>query len=142
MLPANFDEGLEQILHKDKRYHRDAYLFVREALDYTQKMVAKSSKEKIRHVSGQELLEGIRRWGLEQFGPMTLTVFHEWGLRRCADFGEIVFNMVEQHLLAKTREDDRADFQGGYDFEEAFRKPFLPAQPPKPPQPKAQSTEG
>lgn len=141
MQPVNFEEGLELILHKDPRYHRDAYLFLREALDYTQKMVAKSTKEKIRHVSGQELLQGIRAFGMEQFGPMTLTVFNEWGIHRCEDFGELVFNMVEQHLLAKTREDSRADFQGGYDFEDAFRRPFLPSHQTQSPEPKTQSNE-
>jgi hypothetical protein len=29
-------------------------------------------------------------------------------------------------LLAKTKDDSRADFEDGYDFYEAFRKPFLP----------------
>ena len=139
MNTANFDEALDQIVQKDTRYHRDAYLFVREALDHTQKLVNKAAKSesraaaeeltegKVRHVSGQELLAGIRAYALEQFGPMTLTVLNEWGVRRCEDFGEIVFNMVENHLLAKTKKDTRDDFKDGYDFDEAFRQPFLPA---------------
>ncbi|MBC8097592.1 MAG: hypothetical protein H7Y43_17455, partial [Akkermansiaceae bacterium] len=59
-------------------------------------------------------------------GPMAITVLEEWGIRTCQDFGEIVFNMVEVGLLAKTEKDTRDDFQGGYAFEDAFRKPFLP----------------
>ena len=35
--------------------------------------------------------------------------------------------MVENGLLAKTERDSREDFQDGYDFTEAFRKPFWPA---------------
>jgi len=127
MQETTFEEAIERIVAKDPRYHRDAYLFVREALDYTQKLVSKGNKGRIRHVTGQELLEGIRQFAIEQFGPMTLTVFEEWGIRNCQDFGEIVFNMVENKLLAKTERDSRDDFAGGYDFEEAFRKPFLPA---------------
>jgi uncharacterized repeat protein (TIGR04138 family) len=126
MQEINFDEAVEQILAKDSRYTRDAYLFVREALDYTQKLVGKETRGAIRHVSGQELLDGIRRFALQQFGPMTITVFEEWGVRNCLDFGEIVFNMVESSLLAKTEKDTRDDFQNGYDFTEAFRKPFWP----------------
>jgi uncharacterized repeat protein (TIGR04138 family) len=61
---------------------------------------------------------------------MTMTVLEEWGVRNCRDFGEIVFNMVEIGLLAKTEKDTREDFDGGYEFEEAFRKPFLPANKP------------
>lgn len=127
MQEVNFEEALEQILAKDARYHRDAYLFVREALDYTQKLVGKQSPGQIRHISGQELLEGSRQYAMTQFGPMVMTVLEEWGVRECRDFGEIVFNMVEIGLLAKTEKDSRADFAGGYEFAEAFRKPFLPS---------------
>ena len=123
----NFDEELEKILAKDPRFTREAYNFLREALDFTQKLMGKPAKDDApRHVSGQQLLEGIRDYALEQYGPMTLMVLEEWGIRRCEDFGELVFNMVENSLLAKTDKDSREDFKGGYDFENAFRKPFLP----------------
>lgn len=140
MHTANFDEALDQIVLKDPRFHRDAYIFIREALDHTQRMVNKGSKSesrhvssdepaegKVRHVTGQELLGGVRAYALDQYGPMTLTVLNEWGVRQCEDFGELVFNMVENHLLAKTKNDSREDFKRGYDFTEAFRQPFLPS---------------
>jgi uncharacterized repeat protein (TIGR04138 family) len=126
MQEVNFDEALDQILAKDERFHRDAYLFMREALDFTQKLVGRENQGKVRHVSGQELLDGLRQYALQQFGPMTTTVFEEWGIRTCLNFGEIVFNMVEIGLLAKTDKDTRDDFQNGYDFTDAFRKPFWP----------------
>lgn len=139
MHTSDFNEVLGQILQKDSRYPRDAYLFVREALDHTQKAVTKAGRQSVhqgvRHVSGQELLEGIRSYALDQFGPMTLAVLHEWNVRRCEDFGEIVFNMVENHLLAKTKSDSREDFRGGYDFEEAFQRPFRPARTKSAPAP-------
>jgi len=128
MQELTFDSTLALILAKDSRYHRDAYLFVKDALDHTQKVVVKESREQLRHVTGQELLEGIRGYALVQFGPMAEMVFAEWGVQRCEDFGEIVFNMVEIGLLGKTEEDSRDDFQNGYNFHEAFRKPFLPAE--------------
>jgi uncharacterized repeat protein (TIGR04138 family) len=127
MSESNFEETVEAIVGKDPRYHCDAYHFLREALDHTQKGVTKGGKEPLRHVSGQELLEGIRAFALQQFGPMTLMLFQEWGVRSCEDFGEIVFNLVESGLLAKTKDDSREDFKGGYDFEVALRRPFLPA---------------
>jgi len=126
MQEVNFDEALDQILAADERFHRDAYLFMREALDFTQKLIGTKNQGKVRHVSGQELLDGLRQYALSQFGPMTATVFEEWGIRNCKDFGEIVFNMVEIGLLAKTEKDTRNDFQTGYDFTDAFRKPFWP----------------
>ncbi len=126
MHEVSFEEALELIRTKDPRFEDDAYRFVREALDHTQKSIGKDNRGRIRHVSGQELLEGIRDYALTQFGPMAITVLEEWGIHTCADFGEIVFNMVEIGLLAKTEKDSRSDFAGGYDFFEAFRKPFLP----------------
>ena len=126
MQEVNFDEAVDLILAKDERFHRDAYAFMREALDFTQKLIGKENLGKVRHVTGQELLDGLRQYALQQFGPMTVTVFEEWGVRNCRDFGEIVFNMVENGLLAKTERDTRDDFQTGYDFTDAFRKPFWP----------------
>jgi uncharacterized repeat protein (TIGR04138 family) len=124
MQEINFDEKVEMILAKDSRYARDAYSFVRESLDHTQKNIGKENKGLVRHITGQELLEGIRQFALNQFGPMVVTVLEEWGVRNSRDFGEIVFNMVEIELLAKTENDNRDDFNHGYDFTDAFRKPF------------------
>jgi uncharacterized repeat protein (TIGR04138 family) len=126
MQEQNFDNFLEALVARDPRYHRSAYLFLREALDYTQKQHSKNNKNALRHVTGQELLEGIREYGLSQFGPMTLDVFDEWGLKSGEDFGEIVFNLVDYGLLSKTEKDSREDFKGGYDFYQTFREPFLP----------------
>ena len=130
MQEINFDEAVELIVARDARYARDSYSFVRESLDFTQKLIGKGNRGKIRHISGQELLDGIRQFALQQFGPMAVTVFEEWNIHDCRDFGEIVFNMVEIGLLAKTEKDTRNDFQNGYDFTDAFRKPFRPSQKP------------
>jgi len=127
MQELTFESTLALILAKDPRYQRDAYLFVKDALDHTQKLVVRENKGELRHVSGQELLDGIRDYALTQFGPMTKMVFEEWGITRCEDFGEIVFNMVEIGLLGKTDKDSREDFANGYGFDDAFRKPFLPS---------------
>lgn len=138
MQEVSFEEGLERIRAKDARYERDAYEFVRDALDHTRKIMGKEGRGQ--HVTGQELLNGVRDLALSKFGPMAITVLEEWGIRACQDFGDIVFNMIEAELLAKEKRDSRSDFEGGYDFYEAFRKPFLPSSklPPAPtPEPKA-----
>lgn len=126
MQELNFDEVVERIVERDSRYSVEAYGLLREALDFTQQQIHKKSRGKVRHVSGHELLDGIREYVLQQYGPMSITVLGEWGIRNTTDIGEIVFNMVESRLLAKTEEDSRADFENGYTFEDAFRKPFLP----------------
>ena len=119
------EDTLDKIVAKDPRFHRDAYYFVRDALDVAQKKYCKSTREP-QHVSGQQLLQGIRKHALDEFGPLTLTVLEHWGVTQCSHFGDIVFNMVDESLLGKTDEDERSDFAKGYDFVEAFREPFLP----------------
>ena len=123
----DFSEAVEAIVERDPRYHRDAYGFLRAALDHTQSMLQRRGETMPRHVSGGELLEGIREFALEQFGPMAATVLEEWGIRRCEDFGEIVFNLIEQKILSRTDSDSRDDFKGGYDFAAAFMAPFRPS---------------
>lgn len=108
MQEVSFEEALEIITIKDPRYPRDAYLFVREALDHTQRNMARA-KEGIRHVSGQELLAGIRDYATLQFGPMAMTVLEEWSIRSCQDFGELVFNMVETGGCPMLSMDDITD---------------------------------
>jgi uncharacterized repeat protein (TIGR04138 family) len=126
MQPVNFEQSIKLIVADNPRYRADAYFFMREALDYTKRGVSRNKSDE-KHVSGKELLEGIRAFALESYGPMAFTVLDEWGIRCCGDFGEIVFNMIEHDLLAKSASDSRADFNGGYDFAEVFRKPFLPS---------------
>ena len=126
MQKNNFSETLEKILKKDPRYDGEAYIFVREGLDYTLKVLRKKGDTGHRHVTGKELLEGLRRYSLDQFGPMSKTVLNYWGINQCEDFAEVVFNLVENGVLGKTEQDSRDDFKGGYDFDEVFVRPFLP----------------
>jgi len=108
-------EKIEKIVDQDSRYKVAAYAFVLLALNFT---LAKL--EKRRHVTGKELLEGIREFGIQQYGPMTKTVFNYWGVKTTKDFGQIVFSLVDHRLLGKTEEDKMEDFVDVYDFQEEF----------------------
>lgn len=114
-MKIDFYKKVEEITEKDPRYKADAYEFLMQALWYTQKKLNRKG-----HVTARELLEGIREFGLEQYGPLAKTVFGHWGIKTTEDFGEIVFNMVDNKLLGKTDEDSRDDFKNVYDFNEAF----------------------
>lgn len=114
-------ELLQGLLSRDPRYSIEAYAFVRDGLEFTVRRL-----EEPRHISGQELLDGIREFARKEFGPMTKTVLNRWGLHRTEDVGEVVFNLVETGLLGKTEEDHRSDFVDGYDFVEAFVRPYQP----------------
>jgi uncharacterized repeat protein (TIGR04138 family) len=121
-----FEERFERFIAAERRFPRDAYVFLLEALDHTQQKIARDAGFKKQHVSGQQLLDGIREAALKQFGPMAADVLDSWGIHRCGDFGDMVFYMIDHSVLRKNPEDSRADFEDGYDFQEAFRKPFLP----------------
>jgi len=126
MRTGSFEETVELILKEDARYDYDAYFFVREALDFTVNMLKKPVTGPGRHVSGAELMEGMRAFALEQFGPLSKRVLNTWGIHGTSDFGEIVFHLVEKGELGKTESDTRQDFAGGFDFNEAFVRPFQP----------------
>jgi uncharacterized repeat protein (TIGR04138 family) len=130
MQDLEFSEIVGLICKEDTRFSRPAYTFVRQALDHTVKELKRKSPErtgKSQHVSGTELLQGIRAYALDQFGPLTKTVLNSWGIRRCSDFGDIVFNLIEYNVFSKTESDRREDFADIYDFDEAFMKPFAPS---------------
>lgn len=111
MQEVSFEEALEIITIKDPRYPRDAYLFVREALDHTQRTLVRDKHGTIRHVSGQELLEGIKDYASTQFGPMAMMVLESWGIHSCQDFGELVFNMVDTGGCPTLCNDDIANVE-------------------------------
>jgi uncharacterized repeat protein (TIGR04138 family) len=130
MQDLEFSEIVGLICKEDSRFDRKAYAFVRQALDHTVKELKRKTPErtgKSQHVSGAELLQGIRAHALDQFGPLAKTVLNTWGVRRCPDFGDIVFNLIEYNVFSKTENDRREDFADLYDFDEAFVKPFAPS---------------
>lgn len=128
MQKLDFGEKLEDIVKQDLRYDREAYLFLRDALDFTIK-IRRKAKEIDQHVTGQQLLDGIRQYALKQFGPMVPTVFEYWGVSCGSDFGEMVFSFIRAGIFGKTEADSIDDFKGGYSFHDAFVAPFLPEKP-------------
>ncbi len=130
MQDLEFAEIVALICKEDPRFDKKAYDFVRQGLDHTVKELRKketSKTERSRHVSGPELLHGIRGFALDQYGPLAKTVLNAWGVKRCRDFGDIVFNLIEYDVFAKTEKDRPEDFSDIYSFEDAFVKPFQPA---------------
>ena len=117
------NEEFYSIIHgvcgKDNRYHPEAYEFVMEALSHSQKRFNKP-----KHVTGSELLQGIKGLLIKKFGPMTLTVLKFWGIKTTDDFGNIVFNLVEHKILSKDAQDHYESFKNAYDFEEVFNKGY------------------
>ena len=129
MQDLEFEEIVTLICKEDTRFDKKAYGFVRQGLDHTVKELRKKETtraERSRHVSGPELLQGIRVYALEQYGPLTKTVLNAWGVKRCRDFGDIVFSLIEYNVFSKTENDRPEDFSDVYTFDEAFVRPFQP----------------
>ena len=111
----DLEDILDDITEQDVRYKREAYLFTLEALEFT---TARLSKP--RHVKGPELLNGIKDFAQDKFGPMTRTVLDHWGWKNTKDIGHIVFNLLDKGLLSKTADDSLDDFENVYDFDLVF----------------------
>ena len=126
MQKIGFAEALDSIVASDPRYQREAYIFLRDALDFTTKQQKKTKGTTVRHVSGPELLEGVRQYALKEFGPLVVTVFDNWGIRSCEDIGHMVFNLIGAGIFGKTDQDSIEDFKAVYDFQDAFAKPYAP----------------
>ena len=123
--------SLAEITRRDPRYAYEAYEFVITAYHYTQKMLGRSVQRRGQkpdagqhHVSGRQLLEGIRALALRDFGLMASTVFKCWGIHSTDDFGEIVFNLVAGELMSKTDEDCREDFHNVFDLEDSLMRDY------------------
>lgn len=132
MQDLDFDEIVELICKEDPRFDPKAYTFTRHGLDHAVKELKKRDLDRAQrslHVSGPELLDGLRAYALDQFGPLAITVLNGWGIRACTDFGDIVFSLIEYNVFSKTDNDRREDFSDIYSFEDAFVKPFLPKHP-------------
>jgi uncharacterized repeat protein (TIGR04138 family) len=122
---ADVEAQLADLLARDQRYPRDAYLFVFAGLARTQEtQVPDAGSGRDRHVGGGALLEALRDLALEEFGPMASRVLAAWSIRRTEDFGQLVFALIEAGLLSGTPTDSMADFVDGYDFATAFDEPF------------------
>jgi uncharacterized repeat protein (TIGR04138 family) len=115
-MQKSLEERLKDVVRQDGRYSVNAYRFIYEALDHTLKSLKREG-----HVTGRELLEGLRSLAAEQFGGLAPMVFDQWGIRKTADFGNIVFSLVEAGLMGRSPTDTLEDFADVYDIREAFR---------------------
>ncbi len=118
----SFQETVRDICKKDTRYHPDAYEFIVEALDVTVKKLNRcQSGHHPRHVTGQELLEGIKEFALDEFGPLAFTVFSEWGIHTTEDFRR---NRFQSGGCGSPGQNSRATaamiFKQVYDFNDVF----------------------
>ena len=128
---GSYHPTIHEIIKKDPRFPYEAYEFLFQALAYTQKMLGKikppegEEPAKEHHVSGRQLIEGIRKFALEEFGLMARCVFNQWGIKKTGDFGNMVFNLVEIGLMSKTDNDSMNDFEDIFDIETGLMHDYV-----------------
>src|SRR6516165_3925185 len=109
------------------RYHPNAYRFLFAALRRSQQNLGREPRgpdDGPAHITGVELLEGIREFALEQFGLLARTVFHCWSIHTTEDFGRMVFDRIERGEMSKTDSDQLSDFSDVFDFQEALDQQY------------------
>ena len=123
--PLSHEQLLDKCAVQNPTYPRAAYAFVCHAVRDVANELAKQQQGAPRHISGQELCEGLRKLLIRHFGRLTAAVLSHWNISETTDFGNIVYALVDVGLLSVSAEDSRTDFTDVYRFHEAYVKPFL-----------------
>ena len=126
MAHLTMDQAIAKLREENPKFSPPAYHFIRRALDHALRKFKREDMDRPAHVSGKELLEGFRDLALEEYGPLAKTVLEEWGISRCSEVGEVVFQLVRMGVLGKNDNDMIEDFEELWTFAEAFDVPFRP----------------
>lgn len=117
------DPKIDRLVRDDPRYPLEAYEFIFNALSHTQillragRAVPRTRTDDEAHVTPRQLLEGIRDLALREFGMLATTVLRAWGVATTADFGEILFNLIDAGLMTRSPAESREDFRDGFDID-------------------------
>ncbi|HEX8324835.1 MAG TPA: Minf_1886 family protein [Tepidisphaeraceae bacterium] len=116
---------IEQVAEANGRYAVEAFYFVQKGLAITAtKLHAERTAPQGRHITGQELAEGLRDIAQQRWGLLARTVLGQWGVYTTLDFGRIVYAMIDAGIMGRSDEDRLADFKAVYDFRSAFEKQY------------------
>lgn len=113
------DSDLDRLQERNPHFHPSSYDFVIQALN-----VVLQQLQQPRHVSAQELADGVRILALARYGILARQVLEYWGIRDSDDVGRVVFAMVELGILVMEDGDRIEDFSGAFDFEHAFEQNY------------------
>lgn len=117
----DYRNRIDTIVDTDKRYHRESYSFIVMALNYAVLVLFKTKE-----ISASEMLEGIKHYGLEKFGPMTRAVLEYWGVYSCSDFALIIYNLIDKGVVVGDKESILEDFEKySFDFKDSLEKPYV-----------------
>lgn len=134
---------LKDIMDRAGGYAPLCFPFIRDGLAHTVEMVHGNHDDETmlelgladesRHVSGHELCVGLKDYAIDRYGMMAKSVLNKWGIYHTLDFGKIIFAMVDAGLMRTTDEDQLEDFDGVYEFDDAFPDPTRGSRPTRVP---------
>jgi uncharacterized repeat protein (TIGR04138 family) len=127
--PIEFDVlDVSSIRKRDSRYDSRAYDLVMASLNYAMEKPRNGAEacveNGLKHSTAEDVLMAFRELALDSFGPMAMTVLGDFGIHSTEDIGEIMRNLCEEKIVAKSPNDSFEDFVGGFNFTEAFVWPF------------------
>ncbi|MFT6362727.1 MAG: putative repeat protein (TIGR04138 family), partial [Planctomycetota bacterium] len=115
------NDAFQELAVRDGRFSVEAFRFLYESLEEALHLAGKDGADGLeRHLTGQEVLVGMRSIAGRMFGPMAAQVWRSWGVHESMDWGRIVFLLVDEELLSRREEDSIEDFREGFDFDAVF----------------------
>ena len=128
---------LDDLLARDRRYRRESYALVSDALNYAQYGLGLGHPAQNQHkddsgaavvtthVTGQDLCFAVKDYALHQFGYMAPVVLKYLGIHQTSDIGAIVYNLSEIGIFTVADEDRREDFDDVFDMQQELEKGFV-----------------
>ncbi|MFT7671510.1 MAG: putative repeat protein (TIGR04138 family) [Planctomycetota bacterium] len=112
---------IRQLALEDGRYAPEAFEFLFSSLEPAVRLAGHGEDTgSDRHISGQQLVLGLREEAKRLFGPLAAHVWRKWGIKNTMDWGQMVFLLLEEGLLNRRDTDSIEDFRESFDFDEFF----------------------
>lgn len=110
----NENEAFLRILEKDRRFTRETYAFVSDALSFADSLVQTCGENPDvspdGHMTARFFCRATTLYASFLYGFMASEVLSQLGLRTSSDLGDVVYNLIECDLAKKSEEDSREDF--------------------------------
>ncbi len=115
----------EEVIESLGLYPAQAFDFVERGLCFTvDRMHGANSEGQERHVTGQDLCNGLRDYAILQWGMLAGTVLRRWHITSTFDFGKMVYAMIDGGLMHKRESDSLDDFREVYEFSAVFDEAY------------------
>lgn len=120
---AAYDAVIDRLVRKYPQWKPEAYDFLRRAMDLGADVIA--SKREKKHLSAQELYLSCCMYAHKIYGPMAEMVLASWGVHTASDIGSLVYNLIDEGVFSKQKEDRREEFDELPDLVDLLNEPYV-----------------